>query len=456
MVAFHVFYRNKPAIKIFAHTDITSASGNHHRFNFLGDTDPNMIEQHEAAIRMIISGKFGDPVSSAVLKKLRATFGESPAGELFTVAQLQTKAKRKFDDGSRIEDDRVWWVTDRALQQSTPWQVARLKASWLADRPVSDLCCGLGGDAMQFSRHNHVLAVDCDAQIASYASRNLRADNSDSTEVVCANVLTLQSQRDHWIHVDPDRRPTEKRTTHPDTYLPSFDQIEMIFRNAKTGGLVKLAPAARFSDDKASALLNSSHRCWMSLSGSVREQTLIVGEACDAAKKETGGRSAVSINRVSDCVTFSVGADEYQSVLQSGIEWTDAPGDLLVDPDAAIRAAGLTESYARHFGLAALGGPSGFLTSSIRTCQNTLKELTSMSVVGHVLWTGGYDEKRVKKAFRKAGWYAKAVKTRGSRVDPIVTAKRLADCGEKPVTLWISQIHKRIIATVTETRVPDH
>ena len=154
------------------------------------------IEECERAIDELAAAG----ASPRAIVQLRRDFGESAARQLLEVAALQPKARRKFGPGT-------WWVTNRSLQQATPWQVAARKADWLAGCPVLDLCCGIGGDAMQFASRSRLTAIDVDPLVIAYAKANLRKVGSlQSPQFVCQDVTEIALPRDCAIHIDPDRR----------------------------------------------------------------------------------------------------------------------------------------------------------------------------------------------------------------------------------------------------------
>ncbi len=383
------------------------------------------IEECERAIDELAAAG----ASPRAIVQLRRDFGESAARQLLEVAALQPKARRKFGPGT-------WWVTNRSLQQATPWQVAARKADWLGGCPVLDLCCGIGGDAMQFALRSRLTAVDVDPLVIAYAKANLRKVASlQSPQFVCQDVTEIALPRDCAIHIDPDRRGEGVRASDPERYQPDWAQVQRMIENANSA-VVKLAPAARVRPPRA-----ESHRCWISLGGRVREQSLICGQAIQRGGFEPGFVSAIKVRADGSCSRFAPTADS-----DSAVSDGSRPAGYLIDPDAAIRAAGLTEAFAAHFGLSTLGGPTGFLTGEI----SCLDELSDLAIVGRVLWHGSADDRKLRSELRQRDAVPSVVKVRGSDQDPSAIVRRYRKCGHQSVTLWLGRSQRGSYAAITE------
>ncbi|GAA5507792.1 class I SAM-dependent methyltransferase [Novipirellula caenicola] len=402
------------------------------------------IAAYEAAIEELASST---PAGSdaKVAKRLRHQFGSDAFYELIAIARLQRKARQKLGEG-------IWWATDRALQQATAWQVAKLKSSWFGNHLVYDLCCGIGGDALELARrrapHGGVVAVDMDPVIQPYTAANLRKampeDPGTATmiETACEDVLNIEIPAEAAIHIDPDRRADGKRTTRPDDYQPSLPQI-LPRIEAAPAAIIKLAPAAKID------LGASTHRAWISLSGSVREQSLVFGDALQRAELHSGSVSAFAVRSDGSYSRFDAGdtpAGELDSVRVASAK---TPGRWIIDPDAAVRAAGLTEFFARTYGLKTLGGPTGFLTHEGDIDDASLEKIQAIASVGKVIWSGSCDERKLRRELRQRNHYADRIKVRGSGHDPAVLRKRLRPCGETPIGLWIGRAEKGVFAAMT-------
>lgn len=399
----------------------------------------------EQFIRSFVNGNPAEPANAAttrLLQRLQDRCGQAVANIVLTTAQLQSKARSKLS----LNDvpDTVWWVTEKALQQATPWQVAKLKADWMGQEPVHDLCCGIGGDSLQLAKRGNLTAVDLDPLHAAMADFNLdHVTSKDSRiEVVCGDVTNRPLGKLAAFHLDPDRRPNQQRCSNPRDYQPNWEQICLMV-SPSAAAIIKLAPVSSIPADGLA--MPEIHRCWISLSGSVREQALLWGSAIDRAGRVRGERSAIAMRFDGSFVGYApVGTLVHQRAPATA----DRPA-VLVDPNPAIRAAGLTEAFAVEHKLALISGPSGFLASNDEAIVgNGL--VKALAFLGRVKWWGTCDDRKLRKEFRSRGVFPQTIKVRGTQHDPSHLVKRYRKCGEEPVTLWIGRQGKRVFAAITD------
>ena len=387
-----------------------------------------IVDRHEECERAIEELSQEVVAPPHAIRKAQRDFGEELADALLHIAKLQPRAREKFGDG-------VWWVTDRALQQATAWQVAAYKAQWFKDQPAFDLCCGIGGDTMQMARRGHVVGIDLDPALVAMAKANLRkVRNGDQGSLLCDDVTSKRLPRDSAFHIDPDRRAAETRTSQPEFSNPTWKEVLTMIETAD-GAVVKLAPAARLT----AAESEPHHRCWISLSGSVREQSLLCGSVIENAGLGAGRRSAVRIGADGSCCRFAPSEELHA-------EEAVLPQDYLIDPDPAIRAAALTEPFAARFGLAMLAGPPGFLTG----WDIDVPAVRDLATVHQVIWHGQADDKKIRAQLRERDLFPVTIKARGIDVDPAALKRRYRKCGSKATTLWIGRAGDRGFASITE------
>lgn len=391
------------------------------------------LERCEQSMRIAIESGVWD---TAVETQVRSLVGRELAAVVMVAAGLQKKARAKLGEG-------IWWCTERSLSQATPHQVAALKARWIDSTNVTDLCCGIGADTIAFANaanksNQSVLAVDRDSKMVAMATENLRLNRPDTDappRVVCEDVSHFSVDRDSTLHIDPDRRDESGRKVRPQDYSPSWQIVRHIVRNCHAV-MIKLAPAAEIE------ATTDEHRTWISLGGSVREQTLLIGESIRRASRDlevdlaNTPRSAIVVGPKGNASVFAGGlCDEV-------IRRTEQPEQYLIDPDAAIRAAGLTESFAQQNQLHCIGGPAGFLTGG-----HTVNP--DLAICESVIWSGACDDRKLRKTLRSMDCYPWRVKTRGVAQNPNVLEKRYRSCGQQPVTLWIGKASRRQFAAFT-------
>ncbi|MFG0291362.1 MAG: class I SAM-dependent methyltransferase [Rhodopirellula sp. JB044] len=402
-----------------------------------------------------------DPAS----KSNQDSFTSAQRAVLIDIASLQVKAKRTF--GETSEGGEAWWVTRGGLQQSTHHRVARLKASWMGDRPVVDLCCGLGSDTIALARRGITTGVDIDTDVLSFTQANLDVAEITArlkqSDVETAAIEELIGEAE-GLHIDPDRRADGQRHTNADDLVPSWDRVEALM-GATRGGLIKLAPATKLSDEQS----DSFHRTWIGTGGSVREQTVLFGDVLqndwvESNGMRAGGKSAITIRSgiahvytsaedsedrsQSAAITpaASPSADMHSSNKGTG-KRSDIVGQWIIDPDAAIPAAGLTESFARSIGARVIGAASGFLTCD---SIDALQPWASLAMAARVVEVVGCDDRKLRRCFRARKAFPDLIKVRGHDLDPAHLSRKMQSCGDQPLGLWIGRCGKRTYAAITE------
>ncbi|MEM6469522.1 MAG: class I SAM-dependent methyltransferase, partial [Planctomycetota bacterium] len=344
-------------------------------------------------------------------------------------AVLQPKAVARFGEG-------LWWCTKRSLMQSTHARVADVKAAWMQGDQVFDLCCGIGGDGLALRcRSRSLTLVDRDPLMVAMAKANLQQQHRPHTILKCIvdDVATTAIPAQAFVHIDPDRRVDGRRNSDPANYSPTWDAVLRRMNSAR-GGLVKVAPAARFSAP------HEFHRAWLSFGGDVREQTLVFGDAIDSFRDSLSASTDPEL--VTAVVITHQGSASLSGPPNGSCKRVERPAAWMIDPNAAIRAAGLTAYFAKTNQLAAIGGPSGFLTGE-RVGP------ADLSISERVVWQGSCDDRKLRRILRDQNMYPARVKTRGVSHDSNELEKRYRKCGQRPITLWIGKGKKRHFGAIT-------
>src|SRR5690606_14979650 len=143
-------------------------------------------------------------------------------------------------------------------------------------------------------------------------------------------------------HIDPDRRPGGKRTTHIELHEPSVETIEELLA-ANPNAAIKLAPGS----EPWPAWRDRAEWGWISVDGECRQLVALLGSlGTDYGKHRatvlTGDRHRSIGGTPDDALSY----DERLPVAELG--------RYVHEPDAAILAAGLITTAAREHGLAQL------------------------------------------------------------------------------------------------------
>lgn len=387
------------------------------------------------------------PLSASQVTRLRDRWGRETADWIASLAELQRKASEKF--GPPGPGQSHWVVTTRGLQQSSDAFSAAYKANrFPRGATIIDVCCGIGADAIALRQRGPLLAIDADPLIARMAAYNLQtADHLQTAypaQVVAGfaeRVLSVPDDRRQqvFLHIDPDRRPGDRRATDPRRYRPALEDV-LRWLSCCDGGVVKLAPAATVP----LSLPLRCHREWISVGGSVRQQLLWTGKLAGA---EPAYHSATTLDAKHHHVTFTA------SPQQSGLKETPVPLRWVIDLDPAIRAAGLSVAFARQHGWFALCGPQGFFTTDSREVPSPLARAYE------VLWSGPADVKTLKRVAAELKRSLLEIKVRGTEHDPDDLRRRLRSkrtVAGQPATLLVGRGGGRVFAAIADPAPPRH
>ena len=395
--------------------------------------DDSVVVQNEPSSVIVISRKV---FASHLSRRCGRDFCPSRhnAYSMISISpRLQAKTREKLGAGN-------WLATDRSVQQATAWQVAKLKAGFLAganrDNPIFDLCSGIGGDAIWFGKHRRLIAVDSDPTLVQMCAENLRRSGIRSAAVVCRSVESIDVPANAFVHIDPDRRSARTRASQTPSYQPSWDFVVRL-ATRQPASMIKIAPAARIEQNE------EFHRMWFSLKGSVREQTLLWGESFHWA----GDVLQTQLSHQVHSAIIVSGDGNHSQFLDTPNQKCDVvahPKEFMIAPDSAIRAAGLTEALANRINASAIGSPAGFLTSASHT------DLAGV-ICEPIIWTGASDDRKLRRELRALNAFPIRVKTRGVEHDANELERRYRGCGENPVTLWIGRSGQKRYAAVTQT-----
>ncbi|QDV57438.1 hypothetical protein [Rosistilla oblonga] len=393
-----------------------------------GDPDPQVIPwlSSPEALEAIDRAEAAGQATVARTAALRRKIGPDRAAAVLSAAAARGKAIDKWGTGP-------WLVTDRGIQQATDRAIARYKSRRVpAGLEIFDWCCGVGGEAMQLSDRGPLTAIDRDPKIAEMARHNLGVHREQQaasdvagwefrSTVICDDVFAHHPPAAAWLNLDPDRRSESNtagtsRATHCDYLQPPLSDWLPVAKQV-AGASIKLAPATQLPEE----CHELGEREWISHRGSCRQQVLWLGEA-----SPPGTIRATVVTGDDSATSFAV--DQPQLC-----DETDTCEAFAFDLDPAVRAAGLSESYAAAKGLRALGGPAGFFTAQ----QN---DVDALAQPFEVLWHGVADMKKLRQAIAAIDGCVSEVKIRGLDWKPPTIIKKLGRREGKKLTLLASRI----------------
>ncbi|MDP1561631.1 MAG: class I SAM-dependent methyltransferase [Pirellulaceae bacterium] len=342
----------------------------------------------------------GRAALAGVVRLRKSGLSLEQASAVVELLELRHRAAAKFERANEL------YFTRRAYEQAsgqatTRWKIATLKKNWPAQPLVMlDLCCGIGGDFLEFSRHFPTIGLDRDAALVHLTRENLQVLGSHSelrpNLVVCADVTSVlpsdsvaSSDKSttsgviarrpprvlgDWLpylpaavsvwaktnqllghvvvwHLDPDRRDAKGRHTSMADLSPDEAFLRALLQWS-SAGMVKLAPATELTDLWRAV----GHWQWL---GVDRECKQLLGWfGCEPLL--TAGLSSVAVAQRDelDWSQWQPAPGIASSVARSG-----EPLRYLYEPHPAIFAARLNHQFAAERDWFVLTG-CGYYTSS--------------------------------------------------------------------------------------------
>jgi hypothetical protein len=353
--------------------------------------------------------------------RLRSELSPTRASLVLTQIELRRRARHKFSAAASM------FFTAKGLEQATDEVVAGYKAARMPPgKRVFDLCAGIGGDLLALARRSDAIGTDRDPVCAAFAAANARALLAPARrpEITVGEAADADlSGCDAW-HIDPDRRPSGRRTTHAVLHEPSAEVIDrLLAQNPRAA--VKLAPAAEWPDHwTAQAELE-----WIGRGRQCRQLVAWFGTLAG----HPGRRRATILDPNGAPVRTLVGVPGRDVPVAPRIE------RYLFEPDAAVLAAKLEAALATEHNLAAVSPGIAYWTAPVAIADAAL----ACFEVDDVL---PFDLKRVRALLRARGIGRLEIKVRGVDQNPSELRRRLRPDGDREATLLVTRIERRVVA----------
>lgn len=171
----------------------------------------------------------------------------------------QTLLQHLASERQVFRENLPYTLERNALEQSTTWPLAALRARLLRERlqpqRMVEIGTGIGGDSLELVRSCPLITYEMDPVRSAMAGHNLQLLKANTGEAVhnfevLADVFkNLDRKRlgGAAIFIDPARRHIDaagqsKRIQRPSDYLPSLDAITSLLQELDSPGCVKVAP----------------------------------------------------------------------------------------------------------------------------------------------------------------------------------------------------------------------
>jgi len=342
---------------------------------------------------------------------------------------LRRRAIKKFTAAERM------FFTPRSLEQATDEVVADHKAKRLTvSGSAADLCCGIGGDLMALAAHRPAVGVDRDPILTLLAAANWRAAAANASESGSQYDVRFQTGgAEDWDvgacsawHIDPDRRPADRRTTRVELHEPGADAIDrLLARNANAA--IKLAPAAVLP----SGWEERAELEWISHDRECRQLVAWFG----GLTADSGQRRATVLGGPRHTARSIVGTPGDDVPLASGV------GRYLFEPDSAVLAADLGAALAAEHRLTALAPGVAYWTADRPIDDPALACFEVLEVMPFRL-------KRVRGLLRERRVGRLEVKKRGVEQDPEAVRRQLELRGDESAVLLLWPEGQRVMASI--------
>ncbi len=372
---------------------------------------------------------------------------------------VQQQSEFRHRSRQRFPSPNLWLWTDRSLAQSSDWWSAQFKATLFAQgERVLDGCCGAGVDSVALARRGEVIAVDCDPTMTALTSSNAQAHSlhvETCSAAIDRELMKSLSQDARWLHIDPDRRPANRRTTLADEFSPSLSEIIEISRWF-AGSVVKLAPSTRMSPELEQEIESDCQRMWLGNRGECRQQLLLIGCLPNMPNRK---RTAVLVEaptcaeRAVDaaCKFTSRDHTKGRTVQFSSDDQPDdfeayelQPGNFVADLHAVLHAAELQVAWANENGWRPLGGIHGYFTS------DSMKAASEWAQYFEVKEVLPWDDRKVRKWLRSCEVGTVEVKNRMVKLDANEFQRRYSGSGNRPISILVTRLGDRVRAIIAE------
>ena len=384
--------------------------------------------QTPAAAEMLAMDLPGDELLAQ--QALRKRFPADQAQAVVVIRSLRKRAASSGRFPPEWASDML--ATDTLLQQASSMRLAVYVGGLLAEQaagaPIVDLCSGLGADAIGLALAGAtVTGVDLSAEAILCAEHNVKlAGIADRCTFTQADAMEFDIPDGAWVHVDPDRRATGRRTVSLADCAPGGTFLRPLTART-TGGAMKLSPA---TDPAELAGWPDAHIEYISEGGTCR-QCLLRWPGPSGDKRAT-----VITGELLDPVTTSIDAIEDYAPLAEA-------GEYLIEPDPAVLAAGAVDALAERHGLWRLDDDLAWLfgdevpATPLAHGFRVLRE-----VPGRV--------KDLRRAVAELGGGIVEIKPRNLRLDTDKLQRTLRGKGDKPLAILWTRLGQRQLAFITE------
>ncbi|MGW7369911.1 THUMP-like domain-containing protein [Streptomyces sp. NPDC054841] len=353
----------------------------------------------------------------ALATRLRREHPAELVSAALTQARLRQRAVAKFG----AEDAYRMYFTPHGIEQATRASVAayRAKRFWdIGPVAVTDLCCGIGGDAIALARAGFVVqAVDRDPVTAETALVNVRTvvEGTPLMTVACADVMDYDLSGTEALFIDPARRGGRGRIFDPEAYSPPLSWAVDAVRQVGTGA-IKIAPGIPHE-----LVPHDFEAEWISDGGDVKEAVLWHDE----------GRTEVIVPGTRRATLLPSGATLTGRGLPN--PQVRKVGRFLYEPDGAVIRAHLVAEVAEDL-------DGGLIDETIAYITADELRPTPYATAYEITDELPFNLKKLKALLREREVGTLTVKKRGSAVEPEELRRKVKPSGPNAATVFLTRV----------------
>ena len=359
----------------------------------------------------------------AGISRLRRNWTLHQVSAALELHEARRRAVGKFERPQTILSDRI------GIEQATGTTIAIYKAGRLHDlgvRTITDLCCGIGGDAMAFATKMTTLGIDLDPVKAWMAGKNAECDTRCEDAIEAA----IHSE---VIHIDPARRDPERgiREHDPSGWSPDEQSLKLLLEQHPNAA-VKMGPGVNV--DELTFRPAKSEVEFISMDGNLKQAVLWTGSLAETRHRAT---------RCSTDGHMSIHSNHAEPALVDEPRWRDS---WLHVPDPSVERARLLGLLCKEWKLAEPASGLGLLLGDERA---RTPWLTPYRVAEQMPWRLD----RIKDWLRQHDAGQVEIRTRGRAISDIDSLRSdLLGKGDRPWTVFGLRLGKSRIAVVTYPR----
>lgn len=366
-----------------------------------------------------------DPVR--LISRLRRQLSAVRAHLVVEQLDLRRRAREKFRLADRM------FFTRKGLEQATDEQLATYKSSrFPANRPINDLCCGIGGDLISLCARGPTRGVDRDEVMALLAKANAHVHGFSSAQftVDSYDIADIPIGDGPW-HCDPDRRATGRRATRGELFEPTLDVLDELLQQTSHAA-IKLAPAT----EPPAIWCERAEREWLESRGECRQQVAWFGNLA-----RHPGRHAATVIVSNGQSRTVIGKPNASPSIAIQV------GRYLYEPAPAVLAAKLTAELCREHNLTCLNPGVAYLTG-----DNPIDDLALAGF--EIVDILRFDRKQLRAYCRQHNLGRLEIKKRGVEVSPEKLRQEIIAPGDNTATILIAPSHQQILAIIARRIIP--